>query len=298
MLLLVCRPGAGQGGRWAVRWLLGADHQGGVPSRPRRCRLSGGSGLSLLPVTWLLVPFDLLWCAAPGYGWARWRQRGRLACRSWADRRCPDRAQLAILEVMRRTTDWQLGGRAAVKGPGEVNDDGAGGEARTWTVGRARPRGCSKRRPGPGGVAAVPGGAAVPALAPALGGNRCRGDRGHARRRARARPLSSMPGPGPSPSRPRPSWCGPGSCSLAPGGPASTAMTCSTTPPGPAPTNFCLNSSRPGVGDWVPMSRQGHRDDRLQRRGPWSPTGGYCGPSRTAPGHGPSARSTVVARGW
>src|SRR4029450_642197 len=88
----------------------------------------------------------------PGLGLGVLVEEGRLACRSWADRRCPDRAQLAILEVMRRTTDWQLGGRAAVQEPGEVKDDGAGGEARTWTVGRAHPRGCSKRRPGPGGV--------------------------------------------------------------------------------------------------------------------------------------------------
>jgi hypothetical protein len=47
-------------------------------------------------------------------------EEGWLACRSWVDRRCPTAPRLVILEVMRRTMDWQLGGRAAVQGPGEV----------------------------------------------------------------------------------------------------------------------------------------------------------------------------------
>jgi hypothetical protein len=64
--------------------------------------------------------FDLLWCAAPGYGWACWQKRAGWPVGPGSIAAVPTAPRLVILEVMRRTMDWQLGGRAAVQGPGEV----------------------------------------------------------------------------------------------------------------------------------------------------------------------------------
>ena len=71
-------------------------------------------------MTRLLAPFNLLSCAGSTLWLGVLAGEGRLACGSWADRRCPDRAQLAIVEVMSWQEDWQLGVGCAVPGPVEV----------------------------------------------------------------------------------------------------------------------------------------------------------------------------------
>jgi hypothetical protein len=220
---------------------------------------------------------------------------GRLACRPWADRRCPDRAQLAILEVMRRTTDWQLGVCAVVQGPGEVEGDGP------------------VARHGPGrpvvNVREVAQGAAQVLVASPWFLTAPLYRHWHLRWGATdAEVTAAMPGdelvPNPSFSATRaitiqapPELVWPWIMQLGTGRAGFYSYDLFDNAARPSADEILPHLQQTQVGDWVPMSRKVTETTAFQSR-PSSPTGGCCGPSRTAPGHGPSARGTAAARGW